>query len=63
MSFSASPSPESLPYNAFNRYLRRRYRGRVQKIPLDAGFGCPHRSGKDGTKGRDGLAISVATLS
>ncbi len=37
-----------LRYNSFNRYLRRRFGGRVQKIPLDAGFGCPHRAGDDG---------------
>jgi len=35
-------------YNAFNRYLRRRYGGPVRKIPLDGGFGCPHRGGRDG---------------
>jgi radical SAM protein (TIGR01212 family) len=40
--------PPPLRYNAFNRYLRRRYGGRIQKIPLDAGFGCPHREGRDG---------------
>jgi len=40
-----------LRYHAFNRYLRRRFGGRIQKIPLDAGFGCPHR---DGPEKRDG---------
>lgn len=42
----ASRGSGPLRYNAFSRYLRRRYGGRVRKIPLDAGFGCPHRSGE-----------------
>jgi uncharacterized protein len=40
-----------LRYNSFQRYLRRRYGGRIQKIPLDAGFGCPHRPGEDRRQG------------
>lgn len=32
-------------YNDFNRYLRKRFGCRVQKITLDAGFSCPNRNG------------------
>ena len=39
--------PRGLRYHAFSDYLRRRYGRRIQKIPLDAGFGCPHRAGPD----------------
>ncbi len=40
-----------VPYLSFNRFLKERFGERVQKIPLDAGLGCPNR---DGTKGRGG---------
>ena len=42
---------ESLRYNAFSAYLRQRFGGIIQKIPLDAGFGCPHRAGPGGRQG------------
>lgn len=32
---------------SFNKYLKQKYKGRVQKISIDAGFTCPNR---DGTK-------------
>ncbi|MBW1740494.1 MAG: TIGR01212 family radical SAM protein [Deltaproteobacteria bacterium] len=32
-------------YNDFNRYLRKRFGCRVQKIVIDAGFSCPNRDG------------------
>jgi len=35
-----------LRYNSFNRYLKDKWGYRVQKIPLDAGFGCPNRLGR-----------------
>lgn len=30
-------------FNAYSRYCRARYGGRVQKLPVDAGFSCPNR--------------------
>lgn len=38
-------------YNRFSRYLRERFGTRVQKVSLDAGFGCPHRAGGRGPGG------------
>jgi len=38
-------------YHRFGDYLSRRYGKRIHKIPLDAGFGCPHRGGKNHRKG------------
>ncbi|UIJ37261.1 TIGR01212 family radical SAM protein [Desulfobaculum bizertense] len=38
-------------YHSLSTYLHRRFGGRVQKIPLDAGFSCPNR---DGTLSRHG---------
>ena len=38
-------------YNRFSRLLRERFGTRVQKVSLDAGFGCPHRAGGRGTGG------------
>jgi len=52
MTSSGAKTLRTLPYNGFSRYVRRRFGGRIQKIPLDAGFGCPHRSGKDGRQGK-----------
>lgn len=37
-------------YLSLNRFLRKRFGERVQKIPLDAGLGCPHRMA-DGSGG------------
>jgi len=42
---------EPLRYNAFSTYLRERFGKRIRKIPLDAGFGCPHRNGPGGRQG------------
>ncbi|MEW6442741.1 MAG: TIGR01212 family radical SAM protein [bacterium] len=44
--------PEPVRYHAFSAYLRERFGGRIRRIPLDAGFGCPHRGG--GPTGRQG---------
>lgn len=52
-----------LRYHAFNSYLRKRYRGRIQKIPLDAGFGCPHRAGKHHRQGEGCIYCSNAAFS
>lgn len=38
-------------YYSFNQFLKERFGERIQKVTLDAGFGCPNR---DGTKGRGG---------
>lgn len=38
-------SPEPLPYNDYGGALRRRLGGRVQKLAIDAGLGCPNRDG------------------
>jgi uncharacterized protein len=38
------------PYQLFSDYLKQRFGGRVHKISIDAGFGCPNRSG-----GRSGV--------
>ena len=42
---------EGRPYLSLNRFLRREYGCRVQKIPLDAGLTCPNRDGTVGTGG------------
>ncbi|MGE4293382.1 MAG: hypothetical protein AB7E32_14375 [Desulfovibrio sp.] len=44
-------------YNKLSTHLRERFGGRVQKIPLDAGFSCPNR---DGTLSRSGCAFCNA---
>ena len=31
------------PYRTFNAFLHTRFKGRVQKLSLDAGLSCPHR--------------------
>jgi radical SAM protein (TIGR01212 family) len=38
-------------YYSFNQFLKEKFGERVQKVTLDAGFGCPNR---DGTKGWGG---------
>ena len=38
-------------YYSLNRYLKERFGGRLAKIPLDAGFGCPNRDGSLGSGG------------
>jgi radical SAM protein (TIGR01212 family) len=43
---SAAAPP--LPYFDFSTYLKERYGGPVVRIPVDIGFGCPHRQGEDG---------------
>jgi len=39
------------PFNDYSSYFKRRFKERVQKISIDAGFSCPNR---DGTKGLGG---------
>ncbi|RMF78978.1 MAG: TIGR01212 family radical SAM protein, partial [Nitrospirae bacterium] len=43
-----------LPYLPYARVLRRRFRGPVRKLCVDAGFTCPNL---DGSKGRGGCAF------
>ncbi|WP_174403672.1 TIGR01212 family radical SAM protein [Desulfovibrio subterraneus] len=38
-------------YHQLSVYFRHRFRQRVQKIPLDAGFTCPNRDGSLSTRG------------
>ena len=38
-------------YNAYSTYLRKHFGSRVLKLPVDAGFSCPNRDGKQGTGG------------
>ena len=38
-------------YRDFNTYLREIFGERVQKIPIDAGFGCPNRDGTISDRG------------
>lgn len=40
-----------LPYNDFGTWLRKRFRYKIQKISVDAGFSCPNRDGLIGTGG------------
>ncbi len=55
-SSTRSPKPagwraQGLRYHALGFYLRRTFGGRVRKIAVDAGFGCPNRDGTLGTTG------------
>ena len=38
-------------FNAYSNYFRRIYGARVQKVSIDAGFGCPNRDGSKGFGG------------
>lgn len=38
-------------YYSTNAFMKARYGGRVQKLPIDAGFTCPNRDGTCGTGG------------
>ena len=37
------------PWNDYSSYIRKKFRVRVQKIAVDAGFTCPNRDGSIGT--------------
>lgn len=41
----------NFPYNHYNRYLKKKFGERVQKITVLGGFTCPNRDGKLGTGG------------
>ena len=38
-------------YNNFSSYLKKKYGGRISKICIDGGFGCPNRDGTCGMGG------------
>lgn len=38
------------PFNSYREFLQERYGGPVHRVPIDFGFGCPHRN-PDGTGG------------
>lgn len=40
-----------LRYNSYAAYFRQRFGGRLQKVSVDAGFGCPNRNADDRSKG------------
>ncbi len=42
---------EQLPYNDYGSAMRRKMGGRIQKLAIDAGLGCPNRDGKVGFGG------------
>lgn len=43
-------------YYSYNAFVKARYDGRVQKLPVDAGFTCPNR---DGTRGAGGCSYCL----
>lgn len=45
------PWGHNKPYNDYSSFFKRKFKQRIQKISIDAGFTCPNR---DGTKGRGG---------
>ncbi|MGE4548335.1 MAG: TIGR01212 family radical SAM protein [Intestinibacillus sp.] len=47
-------SDDNKRYHTYAYFLKRRYGGRVARVPLDGGFSCPNR---DGTKGAGGCAF------
>ena len=47
---------EHLPYNDYGRAMRKLFGGRVQKLAIDAGLGCPNR---DGTIGYGGCTFCL----
>jgi radical SAM protein (TIGR01212 family) len=52
-----------LRYHSFNDYLKKKWGCRVQRIPLDAGFGCPHRLGEHNRFGKGCLYCEIASFS
>ena len=58
MSLSPFPfSDTNKRYHTWDYFLKHHYGGKVLKIPLNAGFGCPNR---DGTKGSGGCTFCSA---
>ncbi len=48
----ASADASDQPFRDYRRYLRERYGSALYRIPIDLGFGCPHRQA-DGSGGCD----------
>lgn len=53
-------SDDNKRYHTYNYYLRRKYGGKVFKVPLNVNFGCPNR---DGTKGIGGCTYCSEKMS
>jgi radical SAM protein (TIGR01212 family) len=51
ISLAREGEPSGVRYHRFRDDLYQRYGRRIQKISLDAGFGCPHREGADHRQG------------
>ncbi|RLD67611.1 MAG: TIGR01212 family radical SAM protein [Bacteroidetes bacterium] len=51
MSEKIYPWGTKRPFNDYSSYFKKKFKERVQKISIDAGFTCPNR---DGTKGKGG---------
>ena len=45
------PWGDNRRFNSYSNYFTKQFGGRVQKISIDAGFGCPNRDGKLSTGG------------
>lgn len=45
------PWGHARPFNAYANYSKKQWGARLQKVSVDAGFTCPNRDGKLGTKG------------
>ncbi len=39
------------PYNSFDSFLKRKFKQKVRKIPLNAGFTCPNKDGRISSEG------------
>ena len=38
-------------YNSFNSYLKKRFKQKIRKIPINAGFTCPNKDGQISSQG------------
>jgi radical SAM protein (TIGR01212 family) len=38
-------------YNSFNSYLKKRFKQKIRKIPINAGFTCPNKNGQISSQG------------
>ncbi len=55
--------PAKARYHRFRDYLHEKFGKRIQKISLDAGFGCPHRGGADHRQGQGCIYCENAAFS
>jgi len=63
LSLAHAGEPWRIRYHRFRDYLHRKYGRRIHKIPLDAGFGCPHREGADQRQGTGCIYCENAAFS